>query len=341
MMMKDAITRAIAEEMRRDPKVLVLGENIHYGSPSGAKLVAPLYKEFGAGRVLETPVSENAIVGGALGLALGGMTPIAEIFSADFVFTAGNELFNDIPKWRVQHGLRQPLPLVLRGPSGTHGKGGGGPEHSQCPEAYFLHCPGINVVVPGTPADAYGLMRTAIRCGKPTIYLEHRRLYYQSGPVPDDAEYAVPLGKAEVVREGRDLTLVSWGWTREVACAAAVELAASGVQAEVIDLRSIVPMDAATVLASVAKTGRLLVVEEASVRGSVGSELLATVAEAPGTAGVQGRRLGMPHAFHPYDHALEDAMLPHPAAVVDAARDMLSNQKTPGTGDRKWATWSR
>lgn len=328
--MKDAITKVIAEEMRRDSKILVLGENVHFGSPSGAKLVAPLFKEFGEDRILETPVSENAIVGGSFGLALGGMTAIAEIFSADFLFTAGNELLNDIPKWRIQHGLDQPLPIVIRGPSGVHPNGGGGPEHSQCPEAYFVHCPGISVVVPGTPADAYGLMRSAIRSGNPVIFLEHRRLYSKTGPVPDDHNFSVKIGEASIVRPGSQGTVVAWGWMREVALAAAEQLEHQNVDVELIDLRTIVPMDVQAVIDSVEKTGRLVVVEEASGRGGVGAELIAAVHEALDGRAFQARRVAMPHAPLPYDHELERKMLPDANRIKDAVLALMGRDDSSG-----------
>jgi pyruvate dehydrogenase E1 component beta subunit len=184
-------------------------------------------------------------------------------------------------------------------------------------------------------------MRTAIRCGRPTVYLEHRRLYYKEGAVPQDAEYSVPFGKAKVVRTGSDITLVAWGWMREVAIAAAEQLAMRGIDAELIDLRSIVPMDLAAVVESTKKTSRLIVVEEATIRGSVGSELLASMAEALGDRALRMKRLGMPHAPHPYDHGLEQAMVPDAGRIVAAAAEMVRLPRNSKHGEPEWAKWSR
>ena len=316
MTMKDAIASTLSQEMSQDSKIMVLGENVHIGA--GARVTEVLFHEFGSTRVLETPVSENAIVGGSLGLALGGMTAVAEIMSADFLFTTGNELLNDIPKWRFQHGWEGPLSVVVRAPCGVSAEGGAGPEHSQCPEAYFLHSPGLTVVVPGTPADAMGLMRSAVRSGKPTLYLEHRRLYNIEGQVPEDPDFMIPIGKAEVVREGGDVTIVAWGWMRTQALEAADELARSGIRAEVIDLRTISPMDAEVIVASVQKTGRLVVAEEAQRTGGVGAEILARVSEDVGPSVLRMIRVAMPDLPHPYVRSLELAVLPDKAKIVDA-----------------------
>lgn len=316
MTARRALTAAIAGELRRSPETVFLGETVR--GPGAAGVAEGLYDEFGPSQVIETPVSENGIFGAVLGLALAGMRPIVEIYSADFLLAVANEVVNDIAKWRHQQTRPEALPVTIRGCMGANG--GLGPEHSQCIEAYFHHAPGLTIVAPGTPVDAAGLLRSAIRSPEPVIVLEHRKLYDVEGDVPDDPDYEVPLGVGTVVREGSDLTLVAWAWMRQEAERAAEELAADGISAEIIDPRTVRPMDWQLIHDSARKTGRLLVAEEAPLTGSVGAEVVARVAES--APGIRCARVAMPDVIHPYSAAMESEILPDAAAIAQRARDL-------------------
>jgi acetoin:2,6-dichlorophenolindophenol oxidoreductase subunit beta len=317
---RNALRAVLQAEMRTDARVVLLGENLNIGGPF--KVTRDLVNEFGKTRVIETPVVENAIVGGALGLALAGKVVVAEIFNSDFLFTAGNEIVNDIPKWRFQHGRTEPLHLVIRCATGAIG--GQGPEHSQCIEGYLLHIPGLQVIMPGTAKDAAGLLRAALRSGKPTVFLEHKQLYSQEGEAPPTADYQVPIGKAQVVRSGRDITVVSWARLRHEAEHAAVELEDLGISAEIIDLRTISPLDFETILNSVRRTRRLLVVEESYRTGGVGAEILAQVFEELGQSCIAGRRLAMLDAPVPFSAQLERQLTLDRQTIVAAVRELLT-----------------
>ena len=312
---RDAIKRVLATELRDSPLTLLLGETVRGAGAAG--VVDGLYEEFGSRQVIETPVAENAMFGAALGLALAGMRPIVEIYSADFLLAVANEVINDIAKWRAQHTQPSSLPITIRGCMGANG--GLGPEHSQSMEPYLHHAPGLIIVVPGTPADAAGLTRAAIRSDDPVIVLEHRLVYDLVEPVPTDPHFTVPLGVAEVARAGDDLTVVAWGWMREEALTAAETLENEGISAEVIDPRTIRPMDWVTILASARRTRRVLVVEEAPITGGVGAEIVARAVE-----GIQPppavARVAMPDAIHPYSSKMEAQILPVAADIVRGAR---------------------
>lgn len=306
---REAIRETLAAEMRADETVFVLGEIV--ASRGGSAFVTEgLVEEFGPERVLETPVSENAIVGSALGAALDGMRPVAELYQADFLFTTGNEVINDVPKWRYQHRYEGELPVVLRAQMGVPPGGGSGPEHSQCPEAFLHHAPGLTVVTPGTAADAAGLLRSAIRGGDPVVYLEHKRLYDRAEPVPDDPEHTVPLGEATVRRDGSDATVVAWAWMLDRAIEAADALESQGVDVEVIDPRTVKPFDYGTVVESVRRTGSLVVAEESPKTGSIGAEVVARVVEAGVDLAAPPARVALPDVPHPYHPGVEDALLP-------------------------------
>ena len=299
-----ALNHVLRQEMARNERVLTIGETVRYigaaGVPTG------LYDEFGPERVIETPVSENAIFGAALGLALEGFVPVVEIYSADFLLAVANELLNDIPKWRQQQRLQGGLPIVVRGCMGANS--GLGPEHSQSMEPFLHHAPGLIVVTPGTPRDMAGLLRSAIRCGEPVVLLEHRRVYDLEGEVPVSADFAVPLSTAETVRAGGAATVVAWGWMRQEAEVAAARLADQGLDIDLLDPRTIRPMDWETVLASSRRTKALVVAEESPVTGSVASEVLARVAEAQ--IGAVCARVTMPDVIHPYSATMEAPLLP-------------------------------
>ena len=316
---REALRHVLADELASDPRVILLGENLHVGGPF--KVTQGLADRFGKKRVIETPVVENAIVGGALGLAIAGKVAVAEIFNSDFLFTAGNEVINDIPKWRFQHGRKAPLHLVIRGATGA--AGGQGPEHSQCIEAYLLHVPGLQVAMPGTPADAAGLLRAVLRSGKPTVFLEHKRLYDMKGAVPLASDFTVPIGKAEIVRPGSDLTIVAWAWMRHEALHAADMLAEHGFNAEVVDLRTISPLDVDTVAASARRTGRLLVVEESYRTGGVAAEIIASVVERVDSLGGATARVAMLDAPIPYADRLERELTPDRRTIAESALALL------------------
>jgi pyruvate/2-oxoglutarate/acetoin dehydrogenase E1 component len=315
---RQALNHTLRLEMRRSDQVLVMGETVRHVGAAG--VTADLFGEF-PDRVIETPVSENAIIGSALGLALEGFVPVVEIYCADFMLAIANELINDIPKWRQQQRRSGPLPLVIRACMGA--TAGLGPEHSQSMEPYLHHAPGLTVITPGTPSDMAGLLRASIRGGEPVVLLEHRKVYDATGPVDTDPDFMVPIGRAETVLDGDRVTLVAWGWMRHLAEQAAEQLIGEGISVELIDPRTVRPMDWSTVLESVARTRRLVVVEEAPVTGSVAAEVVARVAEA-GLGEVTCRRVTMPDAIHPYSATMEAELLPTVASITTAVRAVLA-----------------
>src|SRR3954462_9904345 len=272
----EAIREALAEEMRRDSKVFVLGEDVGaYGGAFG--VTQGLYDEFGEGRVVDTPISESAIVGISIGAALRGYRPIAEMQFADFISCAFDQIVNQAATLRYRYGGRAAVPIVIRAPSG--GNVGGGLYHSQNPEAWFVHRPGLKVVAPSTAYDAKGLLKAAIRDDNPVVYFEHKYLYRRAkGPVPEGDDI-VPIGVAAVRRPGTDATLVTYGAMVQPSLEAADRLAKEGVEVEVIDLRTLMPFDKAALFASVEKTSRLMIVHEDVKTLGIGSELAAIISE--------------------------------------------------------------
>lgn len=270
-----AITAALRAEMAADEAVILLGEDI--GAYGGVyRATAGLLAEFGADRVIDTPIAENAIIGAATGAALMGLRPVAEIQFADFLACAMDPLANMTAT--IHYRWRQEVPLVVRAPAGATWASAG-PFHSQSPEAWFAHTPGLKVVMPATPTDAYRLLRSAVRDPNPVVFLEQKYLYRRLKEDVPEADWQVPLGEARVARVGTDATVVAWGTMVHKALAAADRSAAEGVEVEVIDLRSIIPWDRERVLASVAKTGRALVAYEAHRTAGFGAEVAATIAE--------------------------------------------------------------
>ncbi len=268
-----AINQALIHEMEQDERVVVLGEDV--GSLGGVfRVTQGLAERFGIERVVDTPLSELGIVGASIGMALYGLRPVAEVQFADYIYPAFDQIVNEAAKFRYRSGGEFTCPLVIRAPSG----GGirGGHYHSQSPEALFAHVPGLTVVMPATPHDAKGLLLSAIRSEDPVLFFEPKRIYRAvRGEVPQE-EYLVPLGKAHVVREGDDVTLVTWGAMLYESLAAAHDAEQQGVHAEVIDLRTIWPMDVDTVISSVKKTGRMVVVHEAPRTCGFGAEVVST-----------------------------------------------------------------
>lgn len=276
MTLIQAINTALDEEMNRDERVMLLGEDV--GKRGGVFLATEgLQQKYGPDRVMDTPLSEAAIIGAAVGLAAHGMRPVAEIQFADYVFPGIDQLFSQAAKLRYRSGGQFSAPMVVRMPTGGGVKGGH--HHSQSPEAHFAHTAGLKVIVVSTPYDAKGLLKAAIRNDDPVVFMEPKRLYRAvKEEVPAD-DFLLPIGKAAVRREGRDITLVSYGGPMVETLKAAEEMAAAGLDPEVIDLRTVMPWDKETVLASVAKTGRLLMISEAPRTASIASEVTATVSE--------------------------------------------------------------
>ena len=314
-----AVNDALRVEMRRDPDVVVLGEDV--GRFGGVfRATQGLQQEFGADRVMDTPLAEGGIVGAALGMALYGLKPVPEIQFADFIFPAFDQIVNEVAKYRYRSGGQFSCPMVIRTPYG----GGirGGHYHSQSPEAHFVHTAGLKVVVPSNPRDAKGLLISTIRDPDPVLFFEPKRVYRAAkGEVPE-GEYEVPLGKAAVTREGTQLTVLAWGAMWHEADLAAREAEAEGIDAEVLDLRSLQPLDLDAIVASVSKTGRAVVVHEAPRTCGFGAELVALIQErcflrleAPVT-----RVTGFDT---PFPYALEAEYLPRAPRILKAIREAV------------------
>jgi 2-oxoisovalerate dehydrogenase E1 component beta subunit len=318
----EAIREALVEEMRRDPSVFVLGEDV--GSYGGAFGVTQgIFDEFGEMRCIDTPISESAIVGISIGAALRGYRPVAEMQFADFISCAFDQIVNQAATLRYRYGGRAALPLVVRAPSG--GNVGGGLYHSQNPEAWFVHRPGLKVVAPSTPWDAKGLLKASIRDDNPVIYFEHKYLYRRArGPVPEGDEI-VPLGKAAIRREGSDVTLLTYGAMVQASLEAADRLSKEGVEVEVIDLRTLMPYDKQAILASVEKTNRAIVVHEDVKTLGIGAELSAVITEERfDSLDAPVMRVTYPDAPPPFAPVLERANLPDPDKIADALRKLAA-----------------
>ena len=315
----EAIREALAQEMYLDERVFLMGEDIGvYGGAFG--VTKGLLERFGGGRVVETPISEAGFVGVAIGAALLGRRPVVEIMFSDFILLAMDQLVNHAAKFRYVYGEQASVPLVVRTPGGC-GRAYG-PTHSQAVEAYFVHTPGIKVVAPSTPHDAKGLLLASIRDPNPVVFIENRTLYPQKGEVPEK-DYTVPLGKAAIVREGTALTVVAYSRMVHEAIAAAETLAAEGIETEIIDLRTLSPLDMDAVTESVKKTGRIILVEEGPRTAGVMSELAAHLAEkALDFLDGPVRRLTMPDIPVPCSPVLEAAALPSRDDIVEAAREL-------------------
>jgi pyruvate/2-oxoglutarate/acetoin dehydrogenase E1 component len=312
----EAIRAAMIEEMERDPRVFVLGEDV--GLYGGAfRATAGFLEKFGRARVIDTPISESAIVGAAIGAALMGMRPIAEMQFIDFISCAFNTIVNYAAKSRFRWGGG--VPIVVRGPCG--GGVHGGPFHSQNPEAFFMNVPGLKIVAPGTPTDAKGLMTAAIRDPDPVLYLEHKFLYRRIKEEVPDGEVDVPIGKARVARAGKDVSVVTYAAMLHVALAAAESAARDGIDVEVLDLRTLLPMDEEAVIATAAKTGKVIVLHEATRTGGPGGEIAAVVAErAFEHLDAPVVRVAPPDTPVPYSPPLEDYFLPNADKVGKAIR---------------------
>ena len=316
-----AVHDVMAEEMRRDERVFIMGEDVEtLGGVFGC--TRDLYKEFGTERVRNTPISEAGFVGAGIGAACAGMRPIVELMYMDFTFVAMDQILNQAAKTRYIFGGNAKIPLVIRGQQGI-GRGNAA-THSQSVETFFMHIPGLKVACPSTPADAAGLLRTAIRDDNPVMFFEHKALYAQKGEVPEDIDFTIPFGKADIKREGTDVTIVANLLYVGRALEAAEILSGEGISAEVIDPRTLVPLDMNTIAESVKKTGRLVVVHEAHRNAGWGAEIAAQVTEdifpyldaAP-------IRLGTAPCPLPFNLGLENAATPQVADIVIAAKTVL------------------
>jgi pyruvate/2-oxoglutarate/acetoin dehydrogenase E1 component len=314
-----AITATLAEAMRADPRVLVLGEDVAEGGPWGA--TAGLAEEFGPERVRNTPISEAAICGVAIGAAQSGLRPVVEIMFIDFLTLALDQLVNQAAKAHFMSGGQLSVPLVLRTQGGAGQRGAA--QHSQSLEAWLTHVPGLKVTMPSTAADAAGLLTSAIADPNPVVFVENKTLYFRREQLADNPE-PVPLGRASVVRPGRDVTVVALSRLVHETLAAADELATEGIEVEVIDPRTLVPLDLDTIVGSVARTHRLVVAHEAVQNGGFGAELVADVqAAAFDELDAPIERVGAPFAPIPFSPPLEDAYLPGRAEVSTAVRAVL------------------
>jgi pyruvate/2-oxoglutarate/acetoin dehydrogenase E1 component len=314
----EAVREALSQEMRRDPEVFLMGEDIGvYGGAFG--VTRGLLEEFGAERVRDTPISEAVIAGAAAGAALMGMRPVMEIMFMDFLTISMNQLVNQAAKMRFMFGGKASVPIVIRAPAGSGT--GAAAQHSQSLEAWFIHTPGIKVLAPATPHDVKGLLVAAIRDNNPVLFMEHKLLYRIKGAVPEET-YTIPLGQAEVKRQGRDLTVLAYSIMVPRALEAAEQLAGQGIEIEVVDLRSLKPLDTETIVRSVSKTGRVLILHEAPRTGGFGGELAAVVAESEAFDYLDApiRRLGGRDIPIPYNRTLERATVPQVEDIVAAAR---------------------
>jgi len=316
-----ALREAMCEEMRRDPKVFLLGEDVGaYGGAFGVSI--GMLQEFGEERVRDTPISEAAITGCAVGAAITGMRPIVEIMFSDFLTIAMDQLANQAAKVRYQFGGQAAVPMVLRTPGGSGT--GAAAQHSQSVEAWVCNVPGLKVVIPSTPYDAKGLLKTSIRDDNPVVFIEQKLLYRAKGPVAEE-EYTIPLGSAEVKRSGRDLSIITYGRMVQRSLEMAASLAKEGVEVEVVDIRSLRPLDTATLIASARKTGRVLVVHEAPQFGGFGGEIAAAVGDSEAFYYLDApiRRLGAMETPIPYNRHLEAHVVPTAERITAAVRELL------------------
>ncbi|MBI2845507.1 MAG: alpha-ketoacid dehydrogenase subunit beta [Chloroflexi bacterium] len=318
-----AIKEAIAEEMAREERMVLLGEDI--GKRGGVfRVTEGLIDKCGEERVIDTPLAELGIVGIAIGLALNGMRPMAEIQFADFIHPAFDQIVSEMARMRYRSNGTWTCPMVIRAPYG--GGIGGGLYHSQSVEAFFAHVPGLKVVVPGTPYDAKGLLKSAMRDEDPVMYFEHKKTYrLVKGEVPEE-EYTVPIGEAEVKREGTDLTVITYGLMLHYSLQAAEEVAKDGISVEIVDLRTVLPLDKKTILESVGKTSKVLIVHEDNKTGGLGGEVAAIIAEeAFDSLDAPIMRLCGPDVpAVPFSPTMQEAFMPNPEKIAEAIRKLAA-----------------
>lgn len=318
---RQAISDAIEEEMDRDPNVFMLGEDI--GKFGGAFAVTKkLYKKFGEDRIIDTPICEASFTGLAIGAAMHGMRPIVEIMYIDWITLAMDQLINIATKMYYCSNKQFNVPMVLRTQMGTKYGNGYGSIHSQCLESWFLNVPGLKVVAPSTARDTKGLMKTSIRDNNPTLFLEHKMLYGMVGPVPEDEDFAIPFGQADIKRKGNDITLVSYSKMLHECLEAASAMEKEGVSVEVVDLRTLAPMDTETLIKSASKTKNVVVVEEGVKEGGVGAEVgMKIVEKLPSTKISRVGALKMPI---PYAPILEQNVVPNAKTIENKIKEALS-----------------
>lgn len=318
--MREAISQALWEEMERDPKVFILGEEV--GVWGGTYAVTKgFYDHFGPDRVKDTPISEAAIVGAAIGAALTGLRPVAELMTINFAFSAMDHIVNEAAKLHYMFGGQFTLPMVIRTP------GGGGRQlgatHSQTPDAVFAHFPGLKVVAPGTPEDAKGMLKSAIRSNDPVMFIEHATLYQVRGEVPD-GDYTIPLCEAKIQRPGRDVTIITYSKMLEISTKAADSLSKEGIEVEIVDLRSLRPIDMGPVLESFKKTNRAVIVEEGWRSYGVGAEVASRIyEEAFDYVDAPIQRVAQKEVPLPYNRTLEQSALPQVEDVIQAVKEVL------------------
>ena len=319
--MREAISQALWEEMERDEKVFIMGEEI--GVWGGTYAVTKgFYDHFGPKRVRDTPIAEAAIIGGGVGAAMAGLRPVAELMTINFAFVAMDHIVNEAAKMRYMFGGQMSVPLVIRA------VGGGGRQlgatHSQTPDVIFAHFPGLTVVAPGTPYDAKGLLKAAIRSDDPVMFIEHSTMYQTRGEVPVDEDYLVPIGTSKIQRPGRDVTIVTYAKGLDLSLKAADQLAKEGIEVEIVDLRTLRPLDMAPVLESFKRTNRAVVVEEGWRSFGVGSEVVSRIyEEAFDYVDAPIRRVAQTEVPLPYNQALEQMALPQVADVIAAVKEVL------------------
>jgi pyruvate/2-oxoglutarate/acetoin dehydrogenase E1 component len=332
---REAVNEAIRLEMRRDPTVILMGEDVAggatvphleatgedaWGGPLG--VTTGLAKEFGRKRVLDTPISESGFIGAAVGAAATGLRPVAELMFVDFFGVCMDQIYNEGAKLRYMFGGKAQIPMVIRTMIGAGFRAAG--QHSGCHYSVFTHMPGLKTVIPSTPFDAKGLLISAIRDPDPVIFFEHKLLYDMSGEVPE-GDYAIPLGVADVKRKGKDVTVVTLSRMVHIALEAAEKLSTDGIELEVIDLRSLSPMDNRTILESVKKTHRLLVVDEDNPRCSIACDVVALVSEqAFDDLDAPPRMVTAPHTPVPFSPPLEDYYIPRVGRIVSAAKSLVA-----------------
>lgn len=320
IMYREALNEALKEEMERDSTVFLMGEGIAERGGS-YKVTAGLHAIFGPDRVIDTPIAEASFTGAGIGAAITGLRPVVEILFVDFTMLIMDQLVNHAAKYKFMTGGKGSVPMVLRSQGGVGN--GLAAQHSQSLEALFYHIPGLKLVTPSTPADAKGLLKSSIRCDDPVIFLEHKLLYMQKGEVPDH-DYTIDLGRGDIKREGKDVTLIAWSNMIPKALSAAEQLAAEGIQAEVVDPRTLVPLDMELILKSVRKTERAVIVQEAIRRGGIASDIASRIQEqafdyldAPVRI-IAGLNTPIPFNLH-----LENACVPQIEDIVQAVREVL------------------
>jgi pyruvate dehydrogenase E1 component beta subunit len=322
----EASRDALREEMRRDPTIWALGEDLGKGGIFAQ--YSGLAEEFGPERIVDTPISEATIMGASVGAAIVGTRPVVEMRFSDFALCAVDELVNQAAKARYMFGGQCRVPLVARQPIGIEGCHAA--QHSQSLEAWWVHIPGLVVVAPATPADNKGLLKSAIRCDDPVVYLEHKGLWSLEGEVPDEEDWVVPLGAARMTREGTDITIVTWSGMVQVAENAADIVAANGISVEILDLRTLWPWDETKVCESIRKTGHVLIVHEAVQVAGFGAEVFATIVERVGDSLKQpAHRMGGPRIPVPYSPPLEELCTISPTQIAEVIKSLIQPDGSP------------